>query len=105
MLLKVNLSCRPSLKFKFVCSCGIKPTTFKPKFYKDSVTTDRTCLVIVRVLLVLTIVAPVDDRSVKNRIEVIVSAKYDRRLLKNIGLAKLVNLSTQMKSVLITQFI
>lgn len=43
-------------------------------FAKSSVITGRTCLVIVRVVRVLPVVAPVADRSVKNRIEVIESA-------------------------------
>lgn len=35
---------------------------------KASVTTGRTCLVIVPVLRIIPVVAPVDDRSVKNRV-------------------------------------
>lgn len=54
---------------------------FKQIFYVKhaSVTTGRTCLVIVRVQRVLPFVAHVADHSVKNRIEVIeVSTEYKR---------------------------
>lgn len=47
---------------------------FKTEEVMASVTTCRMCLVIVRVLRVLTIVAPVADSSVKNRVDVIQSA-------------------------------
>lgn len=46
---------------------------------KVSVTTGRTCLMIVRGLRVLPVLAPVADCSDKNRIEVIASATLDKR--------------------------
>lgn len=51
--------------------CGLIESKFKPK---ASVTTGRTCLVIVRLLRVLPVVATVADRSIKNRVEVIENA-------------------------------
>lgn len=36
--------------------------------FKASVTSGRSCLVIVPLLRILPVVAPVDDRSVKNRV-------------------------------------
>lgn len=42
--------------------------------FKASVTTGRTCVVVIRVLRVLPVVASVAGRSVENRVEVIESA-------------------------------
>lgn len=57
--------------------CGLIENKFKPK--ASVTTTGRTCLVIVCVPRVLSLVAPVADRTVKKPFEVIESAALNKR--------------------------
>lgn len=65
--------------YSFNCDQNI--TAFWFPRVKASVTNGSTCLAIVHVLRVLSIVAPVADCSGKNRVEENVSATLDKRTL------------------------